>query len=70
MVRVHVRSLRSHASASVQTGSGAGRWFGARFGLFAAAVCVQVLCWVFDMAQKLPTLMAEAIVTSGACARA
>ena len=34
------------------------------FGLFAALVCVQVMCWAFGVADKLPTAMAEAGATS------
>eukprot|EP01043_Picozoa_sp_COSAG02_P083887 COSAG02_NODE_21824_length_773_cov_105.227003_2_plen_64_part_00 len=37
------------------------------FGLFAALVCVQVMCWAFGVADKLPTAMAEAGATSGTC---
>ena len=36
----------------------------ADFGTFAAAVCVQVLCWVCNVAEKLPTSMAEALAPS------
>ena len=54
----------------LQTGTGAGRRSGADFGMFAARVCVQVVCWVFDLAEKLPSTMAVVGVTSGDCVRA
>ena len=34
---------------------------------FSAAVCVQVMCWVFDRAEKVPPVVAEAGATSGGC---
>ena len=38
--------------------------------MFAAAVCVQVMCWVFGPAEKLPSPVAEAGATSSTCERA
>ena len=35
--------------------------------MFAAAVCMQVMCWVFDWAEKMPPAVAEAGATSGTC---
>ena len=58
------------AHDAVQTRTGAGRRSGAYFGMFAAAVCVQVMCWVFGPAQKLPPTVAEAGAKSFACLRA
>ena len=52
-----------------QTRTGAGRRSGAHFGVFAACVCVQVACWAFDLAEKLPTPMAVKGVTSGDAVR-
>ena len=51
---------------SLSTTSGASRRTGAYFGMFAAAVCVQVMCWVFGPAEKLPPGIFEATSTSGA----
>jgi len=55
---------------SRSSGTGAGRRLGAYFGMFAAAVCVQAMCWVFDRAEKVPPAVAEAGATSGTCLRA
>ena len=38
--------------------------------MFATAVFVQVMCWVFGPAEKLPPAVAEAMTMSGACVRA
>ena len=43
---------------------------GAYFGMFADAVCVQVMCWVFGPAQQLLVRPAEGSVKSGECLRA
>ena len=52
---------------SLQTRLAQAGCFGAHFGMFAAAVCVQVMCWVFDRAEKVPPAVAEAGATSGGC---
>ena len=67
-----VRALSALAGVCrrFQTGAGAHRRSGAHFGMFAAAVCVQVVCWVFDRAEKLPPAVAEVGATSGLCLRA
>ena len=55
---------------SLSNASGAGGRSVAYFGMLAAAVCVQVVCWVFDWAEKLPPPMAEAGARSSLCPRA
>ena len=39
------------------------------FGLFAAVVCVQVMCWVLGVTQKMSAAMAEAMTMSNTCVR-
>ena len=65
-----VRCLCLLACSVASNASGAGRRSGAYFGRFAAAVCVQVVCWVFDRAEKVPPAVAEAGATSSTCVRA
>ena len=62
-----MRALSAFAGVSrrFQTRAGAGRRSGADFGMFAAAVCVQVMCWVFGPAEKLPAGMAKRMIKSG-----
>ena len=55
--------------AIFQTRAGTCRRSGAHFGMFAACVCVQVMCWAFDLAEELPCPVADAGVTSGDCVR-
>ena len=54
----------------LQTRTGTVRRLGAHFGMFTASVCVQVVCWAFELAEKLPCPTAVAGVTSGDCVRA
>jgi hypothetical protein len=61
---------RVSAHDAVQTRSGAGRRLRAHFGMFAAAVCAQVMCWAFGVAEKLPLQGAEEMTKSSECVRA
>ena len=60
----------SSRAPSLSNASGAGRRSVAYFGMYAAAVCVQVVCCVFDWTEKLPPPVAEAGATSCTCMRA
>ena len=55
---------------TLQTRTGARRCSGADFCVFAAAVCLQMLCCTIDPTQKLPPAATEVAAKSFACLRA
>eukprot|EP01043_Picozoa_sp_COSAG02_P002926 COSAG02_NODE_69_length_42323_cov_23.507850_13_plen_203_part_00 len=54
---------------SLSSASGVSTHSGAHLGMFAAAVCVEVTCWTFEPAEKLPPPVSEAREKSGVCVR-